>query len=85
MTLAADLAAAARAGIYPAARALEDALRGAIADRGGYVTWDVDAAGWAVEPLRPEREDFRGPTLEASLAWCLVRLMADEFLGGEAG
>ena len=82
-----DLAwAVARAGVDPTAppRALQDALKGAIADRGGYVAWDVDEVGWRVDLLRPEREAFRGPTLEAALAWCLVWLMHDELLAGEA-
>ncbi len=46
-----DLAAAvARAGVDPTVppRALQDALKGAIADRGGYVAWDVDEVGWRV-------------------------------------
>ena len=59
-------------------RALQDALRGVIADRGGYVAWDVDHAGWVVELLAPERERFYGRTLGEALAWCLVWLMADE-------
>ena len=86
--LPADLAAAvARAGVDPTLppRALQDALKGAIADRGGYAAWDVDHAGWVVGLLRPEREAFRGPTLEAALAWCLVWLMRDELLGGVVG
>ena len=76
--------AVARAGVDPTLppRALQDALRGAIADRRGYVAWDVDAAGWVVALLRPEREDFRAPTLEAALAWCLVWLMVEDFAGG---
>ena len=80
-----DLAAAiARAGVDPtlAPRPLQDALKGAIADRGGYVAWDVDEVGWRVGLLRPDREEFRGPTLEAALAWCLVWLMAEELGGG---
>jgi|GEM_PF-6333699 len=88
MTLPSDLAGAvARAGVDPTrpSRALQDALRGAIADRGGYVAWDVDHAGWVVELLRPDRETFGGPTLEAALAWCLVWLMRDEVGFGAAG
>ena len=82
-----DIAAAvARAGVDPTpepdgpsgSRALQDALRGAIADRRGYVAWDVDHAGWVVDLLRPDRERFHGRTLEEALAWCLVWLMADE-------
>jgi transcriptional regulator with XRE-family HTH domain len=77
----ADLAAAvARAGVDPTAqpRQLQDALKAAIADRRGYVDWDVDHAGWVVESLRPERETFRGRTPEEALAWCLVWLMVEE-------
>ena len=44
----------------------------------------VDWTSW-VAAMRPEREGFRGPTLEAALAWCLVWLLRDEFLGGEVG
>ena len=78
----ADLAAAiARAGVDPTAepRPLQDALKRAIADRRGYVAWDVDHAGWVVELLRPERERFHGWTLEEALALCLVWLPADEW------
>ncbi len=81
MSLPADLAAAvARAGAAPTAepRVLQDALKAAIADRRGYVAWDVDHAGWVVELLRPERQAFHGRTLEEALAWCLVYLMAEE-------
>lgn len=45
----------------------------------------MDEAGWAVELLRPDRETFRGPPPEAALAWALVWLMRDEFLGGVVG
>ena len=77
-----DLAAAvARAGVDPTAepRPLQDALKRAIADRRGYVDWDVDHAGWVVELLRPERETFHGRTLEEALAWCLVWFLAAEW------
>lgn len=77
----ADLSAAvARAGVDPTAepRALQDALRGAIADRRGYLEWDVDRLGWRVDLLAPDRETFRGGTLEEALAWCLVWLMVEE-------
>ncbi|CAA9548107.1 MAG: hypothetical protein AVDCRST_MAG19-552 [uncultured Thermomicrobiales bacterium] len=77
----ADLAAAiARAGVDPTAepRPLQDALRSAIADRRGYLAWDVDHAGWVVQLLSPDRERFHGRTLEEALAWCLVWLMVDE-------
>ena len=52
-----DLAGAvARAGVDPTAapRALQDALKAAIADRRGYVAWDVDEIGWRVDLLRPD-------------------------------
>jgi hypothetical protein len=58
-------------------RALQDALRAAIATRGGYCWWDVDHAGWVVT-LDSPRETFFGKTLEEALAWCLVWLMAPE-------
>jgi hypothetical protein len=68
------------AGIDPAleGRALQDALRAAIAARRGYSWWDVDHAGWVVTLDRPERQEFSGRTLEEALAWCLVWLMAPE-------
>lgn len=81
MAFPADLAAAvARAGVDPTAaqRARQDALKAAIADRGGYVAWDVDAAGWRVDLLSPDREVFRGGTLDEALAWCRVWLMVEE-------
>ena len=79
--LPADLAAAvARAGVDPTAapRVPQDALRAAVADWRGYVAWDVDHPGWVVDLLRPERERFFGRAPEEALAWCLVRLLADE-------
>ena len=82
MSLPADLAAAiARAGVDPTVepRALRHALKAAIADPRGYVAWDVDHIGWRVDLLRPDRESFRGATLEEALAWCLVWLMGDEW------
>ncbi len=80
--LPADLAAAiARAGVNPTAEpcTLQDALKAAIADCRGYVAWDVDELGSRADPLRSDRESFRGGALEEALAWCLVRLMADEW------
>jgi len=65
-------------------RALADALGGAIADRRGYIAWDVDQVGWRVELLHPERESFGAQTLAAALAWCLVWLMQDELSGATA-
>jgi len=79
--LPADLSAAvARAGVDPTAepRALRDALKGTIADRRGYVAWDIDSVGWRVDLLAPERETFHGGTLEEALAWCLVWLISAE-------
>lgn len=74
MPLPAAIAAAARAAVDPAlpARALQDSLRQAIADRLGYAAWDVDHVGWVVDLLYPDRERFFDPTLDAVLAWCLV-------------
>ena len=60
-----------------ARRGAQAALRAATADRRGALRWDVDHAGWVVGLLSPDRERFRGRTLEEALAWCLVRLMAD--------
>ena len=80
-TLAPDLAGAiAQAGVDPTldGRALQDALRRAIATRRGYCSWDVDHAGWVVTLHSPEEQDFYGKTLEEDLAWCLVWLMAPE-------
>jgi hypothetical protein len=79
--LAPDLAGAvAQAGVDPTldGRALQDALRAAIATRRGYSSWDVDHAGWVVALHAPEEHDFSGKTPEEALAWCLVWLMAPE-------
>ena len=79
--LAPDLAGAvAQAGVDPMleSRALQDALRRAIATRRGYCSWDVDHAGWVVTLHSPDEQDFSGKTLEEGLAWCLVWLMAPE-------
>lgn len=59
-------------------RELQDAIRAAIADRQGYLSWDVDHAGWVVMLHHPEEQTFYGRTLEEALAWCLVWLMAPE-------
>jgi hypothetical protein len=66
------------AGVGPMleGRALQDALRAAIAHRRGYCWWTVDHAGWVVTLHSPERQEFSGRTLEEALAWCLVSLMA---------
>jgi hypothetical protein len=79
--LPADLACAvARAGVDPTAESkmLTSALKRAIADRGGYLCFDVDAIGWRVDLLAPQQEKFRGRSLAEALAWALVWLMADE-------
>lgn len=76
-----DLAGAvARAGVDPTleGRALQDALRSAIADRRGYCDWTVDHAGWVVILYSPEQQSFYGKSLEEALGWCLVWLMAPE-------
>ena len=68
----------AHAGVDPTreGRALQDALRAAIATHGGYHSWDVDHAGWVVRLSSPEKQRFYGRTAEEALAWCLVWLMA---------
>jgi hypothetical protein len=79
--LAPDLAAAvAQAGVDPtlAPHELQIELRRAIASRRGYCDWTVDHAGWVVILMSPEEHEFYGKTLEESLAWCLVWLMAPE-------
>ena len=79
--LARDLAGTvAYAGVDPTleGRALQDALRAAIATRRGYCSWDVDHADWVVTLHSPEHQDFSGKIREEALAWCLVWLMAPE-------
>src|SRR5687768_12979480 len=69
--LSRDLAGTvAHAGVDPTleGRALQDALRAAIAERRGYCWWDVDHAGWVVTLHSPDEQDFYGPTLEEALA-----------------
>lgn len=81
LILAADLAGTiAKAGVDPTleGRALQDALLWAIADRRGYLSWDVDHVGWLVFLHHPEQKTFHGRTLEEALAWCLAWLMAPE-------
>ena len=70
----------AQAGVDPTleGRALQDALRRAIATRRGSCDGTVDHAGWVVMLLFPEEQTFYGKTLEEALAWCLVWLMAPE-------
>jgi hypothetical protein len=70
----------AHAGVDPSSddRALQDALRRAIATRRGSCSWTVDHASWVVTLDFPERHEFYGRTLEEALAWCLVWLMAPE-------
>ena len=78
-TLPRDLAGTvAYAGVDPTleGRALQDALRAAIATRGGYCWWDVDHAGWVVTLHCPEEQDVSGKTLEEALAQHLGRQMA---------
>jgi hypothetical protein len=79
--LAPDLAGAvAQAGVDPTleGRALQDALRRAIATRRGSCSWDVDHAGWVVTLHSPEEQGVFGRTLEVALALCLVWLIAPE-------
>jgi hypothetical protein len=72
----------ASAGVDPplAGRALQEALRAAIAPRGGSCWGDVDHAGCTcvVTLSSPEEQTFCGRALEEALAWCLVWLMAPE-------
>lgn len=60
------------------ARPLQDAFKAAIADRQGYLTWDIDRAGWRVDLHASEQQEFHGLTLELARAWCLVWLLHDE-------
>ena len=83
--LAPDLAGAvAQAGVDPTldGRALQDALRAAIATRRGYCSWTVDHAGWVVTLHSPDEQDFSGKTLAEGLAWCPAWLMAPELWVG---
>ena len=70
--------AVARAGGAPAldGRTLQDALRRAIATRGGSCWWDVDHAGEVVTLDFPDEQPFYARTQIEGLAWCLVWLMA---------
>lgn len=71
LILAPDLAGAiARAGVDPTLEgcALQDTLLSAIADRRGYLSWDVDHAGWLVFLHSPDEETFYGRTMEEALA-----------------
>jgi hypothetical protein len=72
----------AHAGVDPTldGRALQDALRSAVAIRRGSCSWDVDHASckWVVTLHSSEELDFYDRTLEEALAWCLVWLMAPE-------
>jgi hypothetical protein len=73
LILTPDLASTvAQAGVDPTleGRALQDALLSAIADRSGYLSWDVDHAGWLVFLHHLEEQTFHGRTLEEALAWC---------------
>jgi hypothetical protein len=85
--LAPDLAGTvAHAGVDPTleGRALQDALRRAIATRSGYCWWDVDHAGWVVTLSSPEEQTFYGRMLEEALAWCLVWLTVPELGSGRS-
>jgi hypothetical protein len=81
-----DLAGApstlAHAGVDPTldGRALQAALRAAIATRRGSCSWNIDHAGckWVVTLHSPEEQDFYDRTLEEALTWCLVWLMDPE-------
>jgi hypothetical protein len=70
----------AHAGVDPTlnSRALQDALRVAVATRRGSCWWDVDHASWVVTLHSPEEPEFYGRSLEEALAWCLVWLMVPE-------
>ena len=74
--------AVAQAGVNRAleGRALQDALRSAIAIRRGSCSWDLNHAGckWVVTLHCPEEQVFYGKTLEEALARCMVWLMAIE-------
>jgi hypothetical protein len=59
-------------------REVQNALRRAIAIRGGSCYWTVDRASWVLLLLSPEEQTFYGRTLEEALAWCLVWLMTPE-------
>jgi hypothetical protein len=60
----------------PAAR--RDALRAAIARRGGVVDWTAGSAGWAVTLHLPQERTFCGGTLEDGLAACLAWFLVAE-------
>jgi hypothetical protein len=49
-------------------RALQDALRRAIAIRRSYCSWSVDHAGWVVTLHSPKEQTFYGRSLEEALA-----------------
>src|SRR5688500_12582860 len=77
--LAADLAGAvAAAGVDPTleGRALQDALRPAIATRRGYCSWTVDQLSWVVTLHSPEEQDFYGKILTEALSRLLVWFMS---------
>ena len=75
-TVAHDPAGVPRVDPTSEGRALQDALRRAIATRRGYCWRDIGHAGWVGTLDAPERHEFSGRTLEEALAWCLVWLMA---------
>jgi hypothetical protein len=62
---------------------LSEALRRAIADRGGYFDGpELFDSGWRVEWLAPVRTVFNGRTRELALARCLIFPMGES---GEIG
>jgi hypothetical protein len=72
----------AHAGVDPTleGRALQDALRRAIARRRSNCSWNVAPASWAATLRSPEEQQFFGRTLEEALVWCQVWLMAPELV-----
>jgi hypothetical protein len=59
-------------------RALQDALRAAIATRRGSCSWTVNHAGWVVPLHSSKQHGFYGRRRGEALVWCLVWLMAPE-------
>lgn len=74
-----------QAGVDPTfeGRALQDAVLSGIADRQGYISWDVDHAGRVVMQQHPKEETFHGRTLEGALSWCLEWVLAPEIGFGQ--
>ena len=65
----------AHAGVDPTleGRALQEALRAAIATHRGCGSWHVDYAGWVVVLHSPVEQDFYRKIQEEGVAWCLGR------------